>query len=232
MARRTSIDAATASGIHDTNRVNVAFDLFRKQVSTVMIDATTRSRIARETASRQSVSVAAAGDFPVVQREEILPHVKPVRDFAPVDYLDLIGRRFSNLAIVDTIRRVAFDGSSRHTGFVLPILRDGLASGAPVEGLALVEAVRARMCEGTREDGTVIEPNDPLWDTLVSAAKAARERPCAWLEQRRFYGDLVEAPRFADAFERRLERIWSDGCQASMQAYAAPLDHAATPEVE
>ena len=158
--------------------------------------------------------------FHKVQREEILPHVKPVPDFAPEDYLALIGRRFSNPAIVDTTRRVAFDGSSRHPGFVLPILRDGLGTGAPVEGLALVEALWARMCEGTREDGAVIEPNDPLRDTLVAAAKAARDRPRAWLEQRRLYGDLVEAPRFADAFERWLGRIWSHGCEATLRAYA------------
>ena len=160
--------------------------------------------------------------FRKVQHEEIVPHVKPVPDFAPEDYVDLIDRRFSNPAIVDTTRRVAFDGSSRHTGFVLPILRDGLSTGAPVEGLALVEALWARMCEGRREDGTVIEPNDPFWDTLVAAAKAARDRPRAWLEQRQLYGDLVETPRFADAFERWLDRIWSDGCEATLRAYAAP----------
>ena len=159
--------------------------------------------------------------FRKVQQEEIVPHVKPVPDLAPEDYVDLVGRRFSNPAIVDTTRRVAFDGSARHTGFVLPILRDGLGTGAPVEGLALVEALWARMCEGRREDGTEIEPNDPLWDTLRSAAKAAREHPRAWLEQRRFYGDLAEAPRFADAFERWLDSIWSSGCEASLQAYAA-----------
>ena len=77
------------------------------------------------------------------------------------------------------------------------------------------------MCAGTREDGSVIEPNDPFWDTLLAAAKAARDRPRVWLEQRRFYGDLVEAQRFADAFERWLSRIWSEGCEAALQAYAA-----------
>ena len=159
--------------------------------------------------------------FRKVQRDEIMPHVKPVPDCTPEAYLDLITRRFSNPAIVDTPRRVAFEGSSRHPGFVLPILRDGLRTGAPVEGLALVEALWARMCEGTREDGSVIEPNDPLWDTLQVTAKAARDRPRAWLEQRRFYGDLVEAPRFAKAFERWLDTIWSDGCEAALQAYAA-----------
>ena len=159
--------------------------------------------------------------FRRVQREEILPHVEPVPDFGPDDYLDLVSRRFSNPAIVDTTRRVAFDGSARHPGFVLPILRDRLGTGAPVEGLALVEALWARMCAGTREDRSVIEPNDPFWDTLLAAAKAARDRPQAWLEQRRFYGDLVEAPRFAHAFERWLSRIWSEGCEAALQAYAA-----------
>ena len=138
----------------------------------------------------------------------------------PEAYLDLLDRRFSNPAIVDTTRRVALDGSWRYTGFVLPILRDGLGTGAPVEGLALVEALWARMCEGTREDGSVIEPNDPFWDTLQSAAKAARDHPRVWLEQRRLYGDLVEAPRFVKAFEGWLDRIWSEGCEASLQAYA------------
>ena len=112
--------------------------------------------------------------FNKVQRGEIAPHVGPVPEFAPEDYLDLINQRFSNPAIGDTVRRVAFDGSSRHPGFVLPSLRDGLRTGAPVEGLALVEALWARMCAGTREDGSVIEPNDPHWDALCSTATAAR----------------------------------------------------------
>ena len=159
--------------------------------------------------------------FDKVQRMEIAPHVKPVPDFAPEDYLDLIARRFSNPAIMDTTQRIAFDGSSRHPGFVLPSLRDGLGTGAPIEGLALVEALWARMCEGAREDGSVIAPSDPHWDALAAAAKAARDNPRAWLEQRRFYGGLAEAPRFAEAFGRWLDKIRSDGCRAALQAYAA-----------
>ena len=52
-----------------------------------------------------------------------------------------------------------------------------LAADASVEGLALVESLWARMCEGTREDGTTIEPNDPHWAELQSAASAARSTP-------------------------------------------------------
>ena len=53
------------------------------------------------------------------------------------DHAGLIDRRFPNPAIVDTVRRVAFGGSPRHTGFVLPVLRGALGSGAPIEGLVL-----------------------------------------------------------------------------------------------
>ncbi len=157
--------------------------------------------------------------FRKVQTEEIAPHVEAVPGMTPGQYVDLIERRFSNAAIVDTTRRVAFDGSSRHTGFVLPIVRDGLASGAPIEGLALVEAMWARMCEGTRADGSTIDSNDPFWDSLVVAAKAARDRPLAWLEQSQFYGDLVDEPRFVEAFERWLGLIWRQGCEAALREY-------------
>ena len=131
--------------------------------------------------------------FRKVQIEEIAPHVDPVPGMTPTNYVTLIERRFSNPSIVDTTRRVAFDGSSRHTGFLLPIVRDGLRDGVPVEGLALVEALWARMCEGTREDGSVIEPNDPFWSDLTKAAAAAKERPLAWLEQRQIYGELIDS---------------------------------------
>lgn len=160
-----------------------------------------------------------AGLFRKVQASEIVPHVRPVPGTTPQAYVDLIDRRFSNAAIADTTRRVAFDGSSRHAGFVLPILRDGLAAGAPVEGLALVEALWARMCEGTREDGSAIAPNDPFWDARQAAAREARDRPLAWLEQRNVYGDLAGAPRFSGPFARWLSLIWSEGSRAAIETY-------------
>lgn len=161
------------------------------------------------------------GFFRKVELDEIVPHVTAVPGMTPRDYVDLIDRRFSNPEIHDTTRRVAFDGSSRHTGFVLPVIRDALKSGAPVTGLALVEALWARMCEGTREDGTTIAPNDPAWDDLQAAASAARIRPRAWLEQRRFYGDLAQVEPFADAFDDWLAMIWKDGAEAALKAYLA-----------
>lgn len=157
--------------------------------------------------------------FRKVEAEEIAPHVRPVPGMTPAAYIDLIDRRFSNPDIVDTTRRVAFDGSSRHTGFVLPIILDGLASGTSIEGLALVEALWARMCFGIREDGSEILPNDPFWPSLNAAARVARDRPQAWLEQERIYGALAQTPQFAGAFGRWLGLIWLQGTEAALRAY-------------
>jgi len=158
--------------------------------------------------------------FRKVQMTEIVPHVVPVPGMTPEQYVELIALRFSNPAIHDTIRRVAFDGSSRHPGFVLPSLHDALAVGAPLEGLALVEAFWARMCAGTREDGITIAPNDPHWSTLTQIAHYARDRPAVWLEQHQIYGDLGAHEAFRNSFERWLRLIWAQGSATALRAYA------------
>ena len=155
------------------------------------------------------------------QHEEIAPYVKAVPDMKPGDYIDLIGRRFANPAILDTTRRVAFDGSSRHTGFILPILRDALDAGGSVEGLSLAEALWARMCAGTREDGSEIEANDPFWDNLVATAQQAKSTPQAWLEMSQTYGDLAEHSSFSSAFEKWLTLIWEEGVEAALKKYTS-----------
>ncbi|WP_243730747.1 mannitol dehydrogenase family protein [Rubellimicrobium sp. CFH 75288] len=168
-----------------------------------------------------------AGFLARVTRDEIAPLVRPVPGMTPLAYAELAARRFANPAVRDTVRRVAFDGSSRHPGFVLPTIRDALREGRPVSGLALAEALWARMCEGTREDGTAIEPNDPHWPALQAAARAARSDPRAWLAQRAIYGDLAEAPAFAAAFGPWLDRIWRDGVATALGAYVAAGDDSA-----
>jgi mannitol 2-dehydrogenase len=160
-----------------------------------------------------------AAFFDRVQQTEILPCVAPVPGMTPAAYLALIKRRFSNSAIKDTTRRVAFDGSARHTGFVLPLVWEGLAAGRSIEGLCLVEALWARMCAGVREDGSTIAPNDPHWHDLQRVALAARDRPQTWLEQQRYYGALADNPHFAPTFAKWLWALWADGCAVSVNRY-------------
>lgn len=157
--------------------------------------------------------------FDKVEREEIMPNVAPVPEFTPEAYVSLIASRFANPKIVDTTRRVAFDGSSRQPGFLIPSVRDRLAADGAVEGLALCSAIWARYCLGTREDGSVVAPNDPFWDDLTVRAAEARTDPMAWLSMRHIYGDLAQDARFADPFAKWLTTIYSAGTEAAIKAY-------------
>ena len=99
-------------------------------------------------------------------------------------------------------------------------IRDGLASGKPVDGLALVSAIWAHYCLGKTQDGTIISPNDPHWSDLQTAAQKAQTRPMAWLDQRQIYGDLKDARRLADAFALAYEKLRSEGLEKVIQNYA------------
>jgi mannitol 2-dehydrogenase len=157
--------------------------------------------------------------FGKVQAKEILPHVEAVPGTTAKEYLGLVETRFANTAIHDTTRRVAFDGSARHPGFLLPSLRDALVSGSSVNGLALAEAFWCRMCAGVREDGSEIAPNDPQWDTLQRAALASKDDPENWLNQRQYYGDIGSDADFSKAFARWLTAIWERGSRAALEEY-------------
>ncbi len=159
--------------------------------------------------------------FRKVVQEEIIPNVPELAGVSPVEYSALVEQRFLNPKIIDTPRRVSFDGSSRHVVYLHPTLRDGLAQGSRTSGLALAEALWARMCFGSREDGSEIEPNDPQWSDLQVAARQARSRPISWLEQKKIYGDLKDQPRFSDPFEYWLPRVWANGTRRAIEEYLA-----------
>lgn len=159
------------------------------------------------------------GFFRKVCLSEIAPHVPDVPGMTPAQYVDLIDRRFSNPAIHDTVRRVAFDGSSRQTGAVIPTIRDAVASEGRLEGLALSQALWALMCHGRRIDGSIIVPNDPAWDHLTQAATRAMASPEAWLGQHQFYGALGQDPHLNTAFTGALESLLAHGLETTLEAY-------------
>ena len=159
--------------------------------------------------------------FDTVQRVEIAPHVEDVPGMTPEQYVQLISKRFANPKIKDTVRRVAFDGGARHSGFVHPTIRKAIADGCKLEGLALVEALWARMCEGTREDGSVIQPNDPSWTFYQEIAKRAKNAPTVWLDETQAYGDIATDEAFREMFTQQLGRIWSHGVKSAIAHYCS-----------
>lgn len=160
-----------------------------------------------------------AGFLDKVERDDIIPTVAPVPNTDLGAYYNTIRARFSNPEIADTERRLCFDGSNRQPKFIIPPLRDALAMGGEGNGLALVCAIWCRYCAGVSDGGAVIEANDPSWDTLQAAAKAAQTNPQAWLEQRLIYGDLAGNAAFAARFAAHLKMLQEKGTRATLAHY-------------
>lgn len=156
-----------------------------------------------------------------VEREEIIPYVAPVPDTDLGAYYALIRERFSNPEVADTERRLCLDGSNRQPKFIIPSLRDALAAGGKIDGLALVSALWCRYCAGITDGGQVIAPNDPDWDTLQRLSLAAKADPSVWIGQRAIYGETGQDPRFAAAFAAALHALWVDGTAKTLARYLA-----------
>ena len=154
-----------------------------------------------------------------VERDEIIPHVPSIPGTDPVQYFERCAERFANPKIGDTIARLCHDGSNRQPKFVVPTIRDRLAAGEDVSGLALVSALWCRYCYGEREDGSPIQPNDPDWDRLNRLARAARANPLEWLALDTVYGDLARSETFQAAFANALEGVWARGTASTVQEF-------------
>lgn len=154
-----------------------------------------------------------------IEQQEIIPRVPPVPGVDLHAYYTSIRERFANPRIGDTVRRLCLDGSNRQPKFIVPVIRDAIADGGPLDGLALESALWCRYCAGRTDAGAVIEANDPNWSDLQARAEAARERPAAWLEQLAIYGEAGADQRFADRFGHWLDRLWREGTAATLDAY-------------
>jgi mannitol 2-dehydrogenase len=154
-----------------------------------------------------------------LEQSEIIPHVPPVPDTNLLDYLALIKRRFANPKIGDTIRRLCLDGSNRQPKFIVPSIRDRLAAGASVNGLALESALWCRYCRGVTDSGQTIAPNDPNWALLTERAKAAATNPAAWTGQGDIYGELSNDVRFTGPFSQWLAALANKGTAGVLQDY-------------
>ncbi len=71
----------------------------------------------------------------------------------------------------------------------------------------------------TREDGSIIEPNDPHWEKLNACAKKSKENPLEWLEQLEIYGDTSKDDKFRDYFSKWLKMIYQEGVENTLNEY-------------
>jgi mannitol 2-dehydrogenase len=129
----------------------------------------------------------------------------------------LLGR-FANAYVRDTVARLCAGSSDRIPKWLLPVVRDNVRSGGPVRLAAATVASWARYAEAVDENGEPIEIVDRLADSLVPIARSQRDNPTAFLENRAVFGDLIDQPRFTEAYLWALESLHRDGAHATLEA--------------
>ena len=156
-----------------------------------------------------------------LETTEIIPTVPAVPGVDFLTYLDKVRERFSNAAVADTIPRLCLDGSNRQPKFILPTIRENLAAGRTVNGLALEVALWCRYCAGTDDAGNDIVVADEKAPRLRDHALRARTNPAVFLEMSDIFGALGANEVFAQAFSAALRSLWKNGTKATLQAYLA-----------
>jgi mannitol 2-dehydrogenase len=152
---------------------------------------------------------------------EATPTLRPVPGIDLRGYQAKLIERFSNDQVRDTIARLCAESSDRIPKWVLPVIRENLATGGEITLAAAVVASWARYAEGVDEDGNPIQVVDRLADTVTAAARQQRRDPLAFLRNRELFDDLVEQERFTAAYLAALESLHDRGARKTLEALMA-----------
>jgi len=151
-------------------------------------------------------------------RDEVAPTLPPVPGVDLDSYQDQLIQRFSNPAIRDTVARLCEASSDRIPAFVLPAIRDQLASGGELKRSAAVVASWARYAEGVDDRGEPIEVADRRAEALTGRALRQREEPDAFLADVELFNGLPGEERFVQAYREALASLHANGARATLAA--------------
>lgn len=150
--------------------------------------------------------------------EEGAPTLAPVPGVDLDAYKRTLIDRFSNPQVRDTIARLCAESSDRIPKWLLPVIRQQLATGGEIKRSAAVVASWARYAEGVDEQGAPIELVDRLKDGLMAIARRQHEDPHAFIANRDVFGDLVDDERFAGAYRWALRSLHERGARATLES--------------
>ncbi|MDK1360792.1 mannitol dehydrogenase family protein [Arthrobacter sp. zg-Y1219] len=148
--------------------------------------------------------------------KEATPTLKPLPDVNLAGYKHKLIERFSNQYVRDTLARLCAESSDRIPKWLLPVIRENLASGGEIHRSAAVVASWARYAEGFDEQGEPIQVVDRLRKPLMAAAGRNREDPLAFVSNRELFGDLASNDRFIRAYTAALASLHDAGARATV----------------
>ncbi|MGR4069080.1 mannitol dehydrogenase family protein [Billgrantia sp. C5P2] len=150
-------------------------------------------------------------------RHEGSPTLAPVPGVDLEQYRLTLIERFANPEIKDTLARLCAESSDRIPKWLVPVIREQLATGGEIHRSAAVVASWARYAEGIDEQGQPIAVVDRLKDELMALAAANRTQPTAFIENCELFGDLAEHERFREAYLAALESLHERGARATLE---------------
>ena len=153
--------------------------------------------------------------------QEATPTLSPPPGVDLDRYKHQLIERFASPAVRDTVARLAAEGSDRIPKWLVPVVRENLASGGEVRRSALVIAAWARYAEGVDEAGDPIEIVDVRRDALVERARRQREDPLAFLRDPTLFGGLVDDQVFTRHYLEALASLHTRGARATLEQWEA-----------
>ncbi len=146
---------------------------------------------------------------------EAIPTLRPVPGIDLEEYCDQLIARFGSEAIRDTLARQVVDGSARLPKFLLPVVREHLAAGGPIDHAALVLAGWSIFLEGRTEAG---EPTPAVDSRLDDLRAIVAEDPAALLDYAPVFGDLGTNERLRAAYVSARASLAERGARGAIQA--------------
>ena len=160
---------------------------------------------------------------------EATPTLEPVPGIDLDEYKHQLIARFSNAGVRDTVARLCAESSDRIPKWLLPVVRQQLATGGPIGLSAAVVASWARYAEGTDEDGEQITVVDRLADRLTASAVRQYDEPLAFISDREIFGDLVDEPVFVAAYTEALKSLQDVGARATLERLVSSIRAGSAP---
>ena len=147
---------------------------------------------------------------------EATPTLLPVPGVDLDDYKSELLIRFANPGIRDTVARLCAETSDRIPKWVVPVIRENLATGGSIALATAIVASWARYAEGTDEQGKPIEIVDRYAEEVTAAAREYPNDPLAFVRMTQFFGDLADDKRFADTYLRIAESLHTLGAARTL----------------
>jgi D-arabinitol 4-dehydrogenase len=139
--------------------------------------------------------------------EDAIPVLQP----SPIDlhaYRDVVLARFGNPAIRDTNQRVAMDGFAKIPGFITPTVRERLARGQPIAGVAMLPALFLAYLQRWHAGRLPHAYHDQAMDPAVGHAICAADDPVvAFCRDTTLWGGLAGDARLEQSLREAGARV-------------------------